>query len=79
MDVAWVRSKNSSRRLDEAARRQHTVVIALGGKVLQGPDFGMKPSKLERVSGAPIFDYWVLNPSAYGVVEFGALAGPSCR
>jgi glucose-1-phosphate thymidylyltransferase len=33
---------------------------------------GTSLSRFQSISGGAIFAYWVANPSAYGVVEFGA-------
>jgi glucose-1-phosphate thymidylyltransferase len=49
-----------------------SVALALGDNIFHGPGLGTKLSSFQSVSGGAIFAYWVANPSAYGVVEFGA-------
>jgi glucose-1-phosphate thymidylyltransferase len=49
-----------------------TVALVLGDNIFYGPGLGMSLRRFENVSGGAIFAYWVANPSAYGVVEFGA-------
>ena len=44
----------------------------LGDNIFYGPGLGTSLSRFQNVSGGAIFAYWVANPSAYGVVEFGA-------
>ena len=53
-----------------------TVVLALGDNIFYGPGLGTSLRRFENVSGGAIFAYWVANPSAYGVVEFGADGTP---
>ncbi|MBN3459544.1 glucose-1-phosphate thymidylyltransferase RfbA [Mycobacterium sp. DSM 3803] len=48
-----------------------TVALALGDNIFYGPRLGTSLRRFENVSGGAIFAYWVANPSAYGVVEFG--------
>jgi glucose-1-phosphate thymidylyltransferase len=48
------------------------VALALGDNIFHGPGLGTNLQRLQSVSGGAIFAYWVANPSAYGVVEFGA-------
>ncbi|CAJ1587170.1 glucose-1-phosphate thymidylyltransferase RfbA [[Mycobacterium] wendilense] len=49
-----------------------TVALALGDNIFYGPGLGTSLRRFQNVSGGAIFAYWVANPSAYGVVEFGA-------
>jgi glucose-1-phosphate thymidylyltransferase len=48
-----------------------TVVLALGDNIFYGPRLGASLRRFQNVSGGAIFAYWVANPSAYGVVDFG--------
>ncbi|CAJ1510904.1 glucose-1-phosphate thymidylyltransferase RfbA [[Mycobacterium] burgundiense] len=48
-----------------------TVALALGDNIFYGPGLGTSLSRFQNVIGGAIFAYWVANPSAYGVVEFG--------
>ena len=48
-----------------------SVALALGDNIFYGPGLGTNLRLLQNLSGAAIFAYWVANPSAYGVVEFG--------
>jgi glucose-1-phosphate thymidylyltransferase len=49
-----------------------TVALVLGDNIFYGPRLGISLSRFQSVNGGAIFAYWVANPSAYGVVEFGA-------
>jgi glucose-1-phosphate thymidylyltransferase len=49
-----------------------SVALALGDNIFHGPGLGTNLQRLQSVSGGAIFAYWVANPTAYGVVEFGA-------
>ena len=49
-----------------------SVALALGDNIFHGPGLGTDLRRLQSVDGGAIFAYWVANPSAYGVVEFGA-------
>jgi glucose-1-phosphate thymidylyltransferase len=48
------------------------VALVLGDKIFYGPGVGTSLSRFQKVSGGAIFAYWVADPSAYGVIEFGA-------
>jgi glucose-1-phosphate thymidylyltransferase len=48
-----------------------SVALALGDNIFYGPGLGTNLSRFQTISGGAIFAYWVANPSAYGVVEFG--------
>jgi glucose-1-phosphate thymidylyltransferase len=47
------------------------VALVLGDNIFYGPALGTTLSRFHHVKGGAIFAYWVANPSAYGVVEFG--------
>jgi glucose-1-phosphate thymidylyltransferase len=49
-----------------------SVALVLGDNIFYGPGLGTSLSRFQTISGGAIFAYWVANPSAYGVVEFGA-------
>ena len=49
-----------------------SVALALGDNIFYGPGLGTNLRRHQEISGGAIFAYWVANPSAYGVVEFGA-------
>ncbi|HEX9177188.1 MAG TPA: glucose-1-phosphate thymidylyltransferase RfbA [Mycobacterium sp.] len=53
-----------------------SVALVLGDNIFYGPGLGSNLSRIQNVSGGAIFAYWVANPSAYGVVEFGADGTP---
>jgi glucose-1-phosphate thymidylyltransferase len=48
-----------------------SVALVLGDNIFYGPGLGTSLSRFQTVHGGAIFAYWVANPSAYGVVEFG--------
>lgn len=48
-----------------------SVALVLGDNIFYGPGLGTGLQRFQKVSGGAIFAYWVANPSAYGVVEFG--------
>lgn len=47
------------------------VALVLGDNLLYGPGLGTRLAKFNGLDGGAIFAYWVAEPSAYGVVEFG--------
>src|SRR6201997_1540717 len=49
-----------------------SVALVLGDNIFYGPGLGTNLKRFQTISGGAIFAYWVANPSAYGVVEFGA-------
>ncbi|MDY6870818.1 MAG: glucose-1-phosphate thymidylyltransferase RfbA [Actinomycetota bacterium] len=49
-----------------------SVALVLGDNIFYGPGLGTGLRRFHDVSGGSIFAYWVANPSAYGVVDFGA-------
>lgn len=46
------------------------VALILGDNLLYGPGLGTQLNQFTDVDGGAIFAYWVLEPTAYGVVEF---------
>jgi glucose-1-phosphate thymidylyltransferase len=48
-----------------------TVALVLGDNIFYGPGLGTSLRRFHDISGGAIFAYWVANPSAYGVVDFG--------
>ena len=53
-----------------------SVALVLGDNIFYGPGLGTSLSRFQTISGGAIFAYWVANPSAYGVIEFGADGTP---
>jgi glucose-1-phosphate thymidylyltransferase len=49
-----------------------SVALALGDNIFYGPGLGTSLGRFQNVDGGAIFAYWVAEPGAYGVVEFGA-------
>ncbi len=47
-----------------------SAALVLGDNLFYGPGMGTALARMQQVSGANVFGYWVANPSAYGVVEF---------
>src|ERR1700730_4027161 len=48
-----------------------SAALVLGDNIFCGPRMGTSRSRFQNISGGAIFAYWVANPSAYGVAEFG--------
>src|ERR1700712_2076875 len=48
-----------------------SVALILGDNIFYGPSLGTSLARFREVEGGAIFAYWVANPSAYGVIEFG--------
>lgn len=48
-----------------------SVALVLGDNIFYGPGLGTSLTRFTDVDGGAIFAYWVANPSAYGVIEFG--------
>src|ERR1700758_3465204 len=48
-----------------------SVALVLGDNIFYGSGLGTSLRRFQNISGGAIFAYWVANPSAYGVVEFG--------
>jgi glucose-1-phosphate thymidylyltransferase len=49
-----------------------SAALVLGDNIFYGPGLGTSLRRFQTISGGAIFAYWVANPSAYGVVEFGS-------
>lgn len=48
-----------------------SVALVLGDNIFYGPGLGTSLRRFQNISGGAIFAYWVANPDAYGVVDFG--------
>lgn len=48
-----------------------SAALVLGDNIFYGPGLGTNLRRFQSIDGGAIFAYWVANPSAYGVVEFG--------
>ena len=48
------------------------VALVLGDNIFHGPGLGTRLQRFADISGAAIMGYWVADPTAYGVVEFGS-------
>lgn len=48
------------------------VALVLGDNLLYGPGLGEQLARFTDVDGGAIFAYWVADPCAYGVIEFGS-------
>jgi glucose-1-phosphate thymidylyltransferase len=49
-----------------------SATLALGDNIFHGPGLGTNLRRFGSIDGGAVFAYWVANPSAYGVIEFGA-------
>lgn len=47
------------------------VCLVLGDNIFYGPRMGKQLERFSKIDGAAVFAYWVSDPEAYGVVEFG--------
>lgn len=48
-----------------------TVALVLGDNIFYGQGMGTRLRQYQDLSGGVVFGYWVSDPTAYGVVEFG--------
>lgn len=48
-----------------------SVALILGDNIFYGPGMGTRLRQYQDLSGGVVFGYWVSDPTAYGVVEFG--------
>lgn len=51
---------------------QDSAALVLGDNIFYGAGMGSQLQKFVNIDGGAVFGYWVADPSAYGVVEFGA-------
>ena len=49
-----------------------SAALVLGDNIFYGAGMGGQLQKFVHIDGGAVFGYWVADPSAYGVVEFGA-------
>ncbi len=49
-----------------------TVALVLGDNIFYGPGLGTRLERFSEIDGAAVFAYRVVDPQAYGVVEFDA-------
>lgn len=48
-----------------------SVALILGDNIFYGQGMGTQLRRFENIDGGAVFGYWVADPKAYGVVEFG--------
>ena len=58
--------------LGEAHIGSESVALVLGDNIFYGPGMGTRLRQYQNLTGGVVFGYWVSDPTAYGVVEFGA-------
>ena len=49
-----------------------SVALVLGDNIFYGPSLGSRLDRFAGIDGGAVFAYWVADPGAYGVIEFGA-------